>query len=109
MTDTRSSVVMQPLQTGTDRKNLTVEPCYACGALPVDQTENPWSQLPWIVTLKNSGNWRFLIDRRTANLDIFSGFKVNAYGSIGDGISLTTGSGGRLNLHRSHFVEDLPD
>lgn len=93
----------------TIKQTLTVPRlCHACGALPCDWGDNPWAQLPWIVTLNDSGNWRFLIDRRTANLDVFSGFKIDAYGSVGDGISRTTGAGGRLNLHRSFFVEDLP-
>jgi hypothetical protein len=65
--------------------------------------------LPWIVTLKSSGGWRFLVDRRDPqNPDLFSGFKIDNHGSIGRGPSLTTGGGGRLNLHRSHFCEHLP-
>lgn len=90
-------------------KNLEFESCHSCGALPCDWTNNPWRELPWIVTLKDAGGWRFLIDQRSnENRDMFSGFKINASGSIGDGISKTTGEGGRLNLHRSYFVEDLP-
>lgn len=62
--------------------------------------------LPQIATLKNSGGWRFLIDRQDPNNpDMLSGFKIDRNGSIGDGPSLTTGEGGRLNLHRSHFEE----
>jgi hypothetical protein len=107
--DTKTSVVKQSLRTGTVKQNLTVECCHSCGALPVDWVNNPWSELPWIVTLKDSGKWRFLIDQRSAeNPDMFSGFKIDGRGSIGDRISQTTGAGGRLNLHRSFFVEDLP-
>lgn len=85
------------------------EPCGACGGLPGDWAFDPWENLPWIVTLSESGNWRFLIDRRDpVNCDMFSGFKIDGMGSIGDGISQTTGNGGRLNLHRSYFMEDLP-
>lgn len=109
MTSTKLSVVKQSLQTGTVKKTLTVECCHSCGGLPIDWVNNPWARLPWIVTLKESGNWRFLIDQRSAeNPDMFSGFKINRHGSIGDGISRTTGAGGRLNLHRSYFVEELP-
>lgn len=62
--------------------------------------------LPRIATLKESGGWRFLIDRQDPNdPDMLSGFKIDRNGSIGNGPSLTTGSGGRLNLHRSHFEE----
>lgn len=62
--------------------------------------------LPRVVTLKDSGGWRFLIDRQDPNNpDMFSGFKIDANGSIGQGPSRTTGEGGRLNLHRSHFEE----
>lgn len=83
--------------------------CWACGSLPCDWGETPWGSLPWIVTLKESSWRRFLIDRRDAgNPDMFSGYVINALGSIGDGISLGTGSGGRLNLHRTHFIEELP-
>lgn len=107
----------------TVKPDLTVEPvsnrykfkdgechlCWACGALPIDGGLQAWEKLPWIVTLSESGGWRFLIDSRDPNNpDMFSGFKINAHGSIGKGITLTTGSGGRINLHRSHFMEDLP-
>lgn len=62
--------------------------------------------LPRIATLKESGGWRFLIDRQDPNNpDMLSGFKIDINGSIGNGPSLTTGEGGRLNLHRSHFEE----
>lgn len=83
--------------------------CFACGCGPIDFIQDPWASLPWIVTLKESGHQLFLIDRRDEkNTDMFSGFKIIGNGSIGNGISATTGSGGRLNLHRSHFEEDLP-
>ena len=84
--------------------------CGSCGALPSDWVDDPWRILPWIVTLKDSGNSRFLIDRRDLiNREMFSGFKINAKGCIGDGISLMSGNGGRLNFHRSYFLEDLPE
>lgn len=83
--------------------------CHCCGAWPIDQAENPWDKLPWIVTLKESGGARFLIDLRVVgNRDMFSGYMIDRNGSIGDGRSLTTGAGGRLNLHRTYFNEDLP-
>lgn len=89
--------------------NSLPDTCHSCGALQCDWVNNPWGHLPWIVTLAESGGWRFLIDQRSPdNRDMFSGFKIDANGSIGKGPSLTTGSGGRLNLHRSHFIEDLP-
>lgn len=86
------------------------ESCHSCGALPCDWTSDPWGTLPWIVTLKESGQWRFLIDQRDeANRDMFSGFKIDLRGSIGEGPSRTTGAGGRVNLHRSYFIEGLPE
>ena len=110
----QSSIVAAAVKSG-----LAVEPvsnryklgqgCGSCGALPSDWANDPWENLPWIVTLAESGNWRFLIDRRDPiNRDMFSGFKINRLGSIGDGISWGSGAGGRLNLHRSYFLEDLP-
>lgn len=87
-----------------------LESCPSCGALPCDWVENPWTDLPWIVTMRESGNRRFLIDRRDqTNRDMFSGYLISGAGTIGDGISLGTGSGGRLNFHRSHFFEELPE
>jgi hypothetical protein len=86
------------------------QPCGACGGMPGDWAFDPWKNLPWIVELSGSGNGRFLIDRRNAvNRDMFSGFKINGHGSIGDGIAQTSGNGGRINLHRSYFMEDLPE
>jgi hypothetical protein len=104
----------------TVKQDLTVEPvsnryklgqpCGGCGGMPGDWAFDPWESLPWIVTLSESGNWRFLIDRRDAvNRDMFSGFKIDGHGSIGDGISQMSGNGGRINLHRSYFIEDLPE
>ena len=79
---------------------LTVEPvsnAYKFGALP------------WLVTMKESGGWRFLIDSRDPdNRDMFSGFKINAHGKISEK-SLTTGEGWRYNYHRSYFIEELPE
>jgi hypothetical protein len=103
----------------TVKPDLTVEPvsnryklgqgCGSCGALPSDWANDPWENLPWIVTMNYAHFPRFLIDRRDSdNRDMFSGFKINRLGSIGEGISLTTGAGGRLNLHRSYFLENLP-
>lgn len=64
---------------------------------------------PIIATMVGSGGHRFLIDQQdVANRDMFSGYKINRAGSIGNGITLTTGSGGRLSFHRSYFVEELP-
>jgi hypothetical protein len=107
----------------TVKEFLTVEPvsnhykfndgdvhlCWACGALPCDGGLQSWEKLPWVVTLKESGGWRFLIDSRDPeNSDMFSGFKINNHGKIMAQPTLTTGSGGRLNLHRSYFEEVLP-
>ena len=106
----RQSVKANLIATPTVKQSLTVESCHACGALPCDWVNNPWSSMPWVVTLKESGGWRFLIDSRDQqNPVMFSGFKIDRYGSIGNGTSLGSGSGGRLNLHRSYFIEDLPE
>lgn len=104
-----AGVVKKSLMTGTIKQNLMVELCFACGALPIDQGDSPWAQLPWIVHFNRAGYPRFLIDRRDhANRDMFSGYAINGLGSIGDGISRGSGQGGRLNFHRSFFVEELP-
>ncbi len=124
LTASERNAARKRLGKATVKKSLTVEPvryrykmggdgnaqgCYACGSPPIDWCDDPWGKLPWIVTLKDSGNWRFLIDRRDhVNPDMFSGFKINNYGNIGNA-SRTTGEGGRLALHRSHFIEDLPE
>ena len=114
-----STIEQSSIVAATVKQDLTVEPvrnryklgepCGACGGMPGDWAFDPWENLPWIVTMNYAHFPRFLIDRRdSANRDMFSGFKINRHGSIGEGISLTTGSGGRLNLHRSYFLEDLP-
>ena len=103
----------------TVKEDLTVEPvsnryklgqgCGSCGALPSDWANDPWENLPWIVKMNYAHFPRFLIDRRDpVKRDMFSGFKIDRLGSIGDGISWGSGAGGRLNLHRSYFLEDLP-
>lgn len=119
-----NSTVKENLTVGSGVKDcLTTEPvsnrykfddgeihlCWACGALPCDGGLQSWEKLPWIVTLKESGGWRFLIDSRYPDdPDMFSGFKISNHGKIMAQPTLTTGSGGRLNLHRSYFMEDLP-
>jgi hypothetical protein len=94
----------------TVKQSLTVEPvsnrykladnCFVCGALPGDQCEDPWGKLPWIVTKRDSGGWRFLIDGRDPdNRDVFSGYYLSTEGKVGSV---------RYNFHRSHFLEELP-
>lgn len=95
----------------TVKENLTVEPvsnrykfggsCFSCGALPADQIENPWERMPWIVTKRESGGSRFLIDGRDDdNPDVFTGFAMSVHGKLGKL---------RYVFHRSHFEEELPD
>ena len=95
----------------TVKENLTVEhvnnryrfsgPCFCCGALPADQVNNPWGQVPWIVTKKKSGGIRFLIDDRDEdNPDVFTGFAMSVHGKLAKL---------RYAFHRSHFEEELPD
>ncbi len=94
------------------KESLTTDPvsnrykfadsCFACGSLPCDQTENPWQSPPWVVHFDMAHFPKFLIDGRDPdNPDMFLGYRVSRQ-------SLTTGQGGRLAFHRSHFAEDLP-
>lgn len=102
----------------TVKESLTVEPvrdryrfrdnCFACGALPGDQCEDPWQSLPWVVHFDLAHRPRFLIDGRDpSNPDMFHGYRINGDGTVARR-SPGTGQGGRLGFHRSHFVEDLP-
>lgn len=82
--------------------------CPACGALPCDQTSNPWAEMPWVVHFDIAPYPKFLVDGRDPNnADMFLGYKITGCGRISRQ-SLTTGEGGRLAFHRSHFVETLP-
>lgn len=84
-----------------DRKEtpLTVEPV---------SNRYKLGELPWIVHFDMTHRPRFLIDGRDPdNTDMFLGYRVGGTGAVVKQ-SLTTGEGGRLAFHRSHFVEELP-
>lgn len=86
----------------TCKKFLQVEAesCYACNSLPCDWVDNPWVKMPWVVTLKESGGQRFLIDKRIdKKSNMFSGFKVSRLGAL---------HRTRENFHSTHFIEVLP-
>jgi hypothetical protein len=75
--------------------------CFGCGALVSDQVKNPWGAMPWIVTKRESGGIRFLIDGRDEdNPDVFTGFAMSVHGKLAKL---------RYAFHRSHFEEELPD
>lgn len=97
----RLATVKQSLTVAADvKEHLATEPV---------SPPYKFGPLPWIVTMSESGGCRFLIDSRDPeNRDMFSGFKINAHGKIGEK-SLTTGDGGRYNYHRSYFIEELPE
>lgn len=89
-----------------DYRGFSMDSCVWCKGEGTIEQSSKVAPLPRVATLKNSGGWRFLIDRQDPNNpEMFSGFKIDRNGSIGDGPSLTTGEGGRLNLHRSHFED----
>lgn len=93
----QSSIVGHPFSDGD------IHLCWACGALPCDGGVEAWRRLPWVVTKKDSGGWRFLIDSRDPeNSDMFSGFYLCTDGRLGEAMQ-------RYNYHRSHFEEALPD
>lgn len=93
----QSSIVEHPFSGGD------VHLCWACGALPCDGGVEAWRKLPWVVTKKESGGWRFLIDSRDPeNRDMFSGFYIRTDGRLGEKMQ-------RYNYHRSHFEEELPN